>query len=145
MLGGHVRAVFTLITVIFIVCVIYTITSFQEIPLSLLNDASYFKMKDLQKSETQTGSLNSSVEQIASNENDKLQNQLSYGTTDETVIKRVNYIFRWIFIRSFFPCFSCKWIILLIKLQKQRWITQKTQMKIIIWKKQKGNHPFQCT
>lgn len=33
MLGGHVRAVFTLVTVIFIVCVTATVTSFREIPL----------------------------------------------------------------------------------------------------------------
>lgn len=33
MLGGHVRAVFTLVTVIFIVCVTVTIGSFPEIPL----------------------------------------------------------------------------------------------------------------
>lgn len=32
-LGGHVRAVFTLVTVIFIFCVSATITSFREIPL----------------------------------------------------------------------------------------------------------------
>lgn len=35
-LGGHVRAVFTLITVIFIVCVSLTITSFAEIPLWMI-------------------------------------------------------------------------------------------------------------
>ncbi|CAH0554062.1 unnamed protein product [Brassicogethes aeneus] len=34
-LGGHVKAVFTLITIIFIVCVSYTITSFKEMPLYL--------------------------------------------------------------------------------------------------------------
>lgn len=33
MLGGHVRAVFTLVTIIFIVCVIVTLNSFREIPL----------------------------------------------------------------------------------------------------------------
>lgn len=33
MLGGHVRAVFTLVTFIFIFCVTATITSFREIPL----------------------------------------------------------------------------------------------------------------
>jgi hypothetical protein len=35
-LGGHVRAVFTLITFIFIICVALTVTSFKEIPLHLL-------------------------------------------------------------------------------------------------------------
>lgn len=33
MLGGHVRAVFTLVTIIFIICVSVTVTSFCEIPL----------------------------------------------------------------------------------------------------------------
>lgn len=36
LLGGHVRAVFTLITIIFIICVSFTLTSFREMPLSLL-------------------------------------------------------------------------------------------------------------
>jgi hypothetical protein len=36
MFGGHVRAVFTLITFIFIICVAITVTSFTEVPLSLL-------------------------------------------------------------------------------------------------------------
>lgn len=35
-LGGHVRAVFTLITFIFIFCVSATITSFREVPLGVL-------------------------------------------------------------------------------------------------------------
>ncbi|XP_017774154.1 PREDICTED: proton-associated sugar transporter A [Nicrophorus vespilloides] len=36
LLGGHVRAVFTLITFIFVICVSYTLTSFKEMPLSVL-------------------------------------------------------------------------------------------------------------
>lgn len=32
-MGGHVRAVFTLVTFIFIICVSITMTSFREIPL----------------------------------------------------------------------------------------------------------------
>lgn len=35
-LGGHVRAVFTLITFIFVFCVSATITSFREVPLGML-------------------------------------------------------------------------------------------------------------
>jgi hypothetical protein len=35
MLGGHVRAVFTLITFIFTACVICTVTSFKEIQLEM--------------------------------------------------------------------------------------------------------------
>ncbi|KAG5666200.1 hypothetical protein PVAND_017617 [Polypedilum vanderplanki] len=40
MLGGHVRAVFTLITFIFVFCVGATITSFREIPLAMLDSFS---------------------------------------------------------------------------------------------------------
>ncbi|KAG8231465.1 hypothetical protein J437_LFUL000182 [Ladona fulva] len=40
MLGGHVRAVFTLITFIFITCVAVTVTSFKEIPLDVLESDS---------------------------------------------------------------------------------------------------------
>jgi solute carrier family 45, member 1/2/4 len=39
-LGGHVRAVFTLITFIFIICVSVTVSSFREIPLGLLESFS---------------------------------------------------------------------------------------------------------
>ncbi|KAK4881231.1 hypothetical protein RN001_004550 [Aquatica leii] len=38
LLGGHVRAVFTLITFIFVICVVYTVTSFKEMPLSLIEN-----------------------------------------------------------------------------------------------------------
>lgn len=41
--GGHVRAVFSLITVIFIICVTYTITSFDEIPLDILEDEAHIR------------------------------------------------------------------------------------------------------
>lgn len=36
MLGGHVRAVFTIVTIIFIFCVVTTLKSFREIPLGRL-------------------------------------------------------------------------------------------------------------
>lgn len=39
-LGGHVRAVFTLITFIFIFCVAATVSSFREIPLAMLESFS---------------------------------------------------------------------------------------------------------
>ncbi|KAJ2952101.1 hypothetical protein O0L34_g4371 [Tuta absoluta] len=41
--GGHVRAVFFLITLIFITCVSATITAFKEIPLTELNEQEEFK------------------------------------------------------------------------------------------------------
>lgn len=40
MLGGHVRAVFTLVTIIFIGCVSVTLDSFREIPLWRLQSVS---------------------------------------------------------------------------------------------------------
>jgi hypothetical protein len=36
LLGGHVRAVFTVVLVIFLICVAITLTSFREIPLDVL-------------------------------------------------------------------------------------------------------------
>ncbi len=62
MLGGHVRAVFTLVTFIFIACVIVTLYSFSEIPLNVLSDVSNidaikvsqrFKELQFQKSQKQ--------------------------------------------------------------------------------------------
>ncbi|XP_046963623.1 proton-associated sugar transporter A [Vanessa cardui] len=41
--GGHVRAVFFLITIIFIVCVTATITSFKEIPLNEIGENDDYK------------------------------------------------------------------------------------------------------
>jgi len=49
MLGGHVRAVFTLITFIFIICVAVTITSFREIPLAMLESFSIINGDDDKK------------------------------------------------------------------------------------------------
>lgn len=49
MLGGHVRAVFSLITVIFVVCISYTVTCFKEIPLSLLEGQGNYPFSDLNK------------------------------------------------------------------------------------------------
>lgn len=41
MLGGHLHATFTLITIIFVICVFCTITSFKEIPLEVLEKDQY--------------------------------------------------------------------------------------------------------
>lgn len=72
--GGHVRAVFFLITIIFIICVTVTITSFKEIPLNEISESDdytkfdnqfeeHFKEGDvekngLKKENTSYGSLN---------------------------------------------------------------------------------------
>ncbi|KAF7266420.1 hypothetical protein GWI33_020251 [Rhynchophorus ferrugineus] len=73
MLGGHVRAVFTLITVIFVICVSYTVTSFKEMPLELFQ----YKIT-LDRIE---GTENRSFE----NEEDNLElaNEKNYGTLNK--------------------------------------------------------------
>lgn len=48
-LGGHVHATFTLITIIFVICVSYTITSFKEIPLYLLEQDELQNANEQQK------------------------------------------------------------------------------------------------
>jgi len=53
-LGGHVRAVFTLITFIFTICVALTVTSFKEIPLHLLESQEQVR-GDLQKRDGWSG------------------------------------------------------------------------------------------
>lgn len=45
-LGGHLHATFTLITIIFIICVSLTMTSFKEIPLELLDSDQGLKMHE---------------------------------------------------------------------------------------------------
>lgn len=52
MFGGHVRAVFSLITILFVICVTVTVTSFAEIPLPLLEAAN--KAPDRQEQGTPT-------------------------------------------------------------------------------------------
>lgn len=46
MLGGHLHATFTLITIIFVICVTCTITSFKEIPLELFERDQYRQMDE---------------------------------------------------------------------------------------------------
>ncbi|XP_063532803.1 proton-associated sugar transporter A [Cydia strobilella] len=78
--GGHVRAVFSLITVIFVVCVTATVTSFKEIPLGELQEQEEFRklaetervqesfdagdepVKSLKRDNTTYGSLNQPAE-----------------------------------------------------------------------------------
>lgn len=57
MLGGHVRAVFTLVTIIFIICVSATVTSFREIPLWRL-EAPPTKIPDFLNDEDTDTSMN---------------------------------------------------------------------------------------
>lgn len=68
-LGGHVKAVFTLITFIFIACVLTTITAFKEIPLWALVNKTY-------------------GEKLEPSEEDQLDETqgASYGTLDESEV-----------------------------------------------------------
>ncbi|XP_055615675.1 proton-associated sugar transporter A [Toxorhynchites rutilus septentrionalis] len=72
--GGHVRAVFSLITIIFIICVLCTITSFNEIPLWILE----------QEIEKQDPPLLNEHEKLSSERNsfDKIE-MASYGAVEE--------------------------------------------------------------
>lgn len=54
--GGHVRAVFSLITVIFFFCVLATVTSFSEIPLPLLEELQQ-EQEELNHPPKPTGSI----------------------------------------------------------------------------------------
>lgn len=58
-LGGHVRAVFTLITFIFTICVALTVTSFKEVPLHLLESQGQVR-EDLQTRDS-LSSVNAAV------------------------------------------------------------------------------------
>jgi len=64
LLGGHVRAVFTLITVIFVVCVSYTVTSFNEMPLALLEMGKVGTNQSEEVDEKNYGSLQNTVERV---------------------------------------------------------------------------------
>ncbi|XP_066591980.1 membrane-associated transporter protein [Prorops nasuta] len=73
MLGGHLHATFTFITIIFIICVSLTITSFKEIPLFVLERDQYEQLNEQKVPEQETG-----------NEYGKITNEecTSYGTLD---------------------------------------------------------------
>lgn len=72
-MGGHVRAVFSLITIIFVICVSYTVTSFKEIPLCLL--------ETVEKSRPDSERL----KKTASGEKDtfEMAKSTNYGSIDE--------------------------------------------------------------
>lgn len=89
-LGGHVRAVFTLVTVIFIVCVTVTVTSFAELPLKLdaLAPKSHdFSNEDEEETMRPSNSHETAGEALSSGEVDKIAKTTSYGTLpkDETL------------------------------------------------------------
>lgn len=85
MLGGHVRAVFTLVTVLFIACVSVTITSFPEVPLWLLESTQAHVVPDLA---VDGDDSEQKVEEIG----DKVTKTTSYGSLskeDQTMQRNV--------------------------------------------------------
>ncbi|XP_054015604.1 proton-associated sugar transporter A [Hylaeus anthracinus] len=76
MLGGHLHATFTLITIIFIICVFCTITSFKEIPLELLERDEYQQLHEQM--------LANEGKEDEQKEHDKIttDESVSYGTLD---------------------------------------------------------------
>lgn len=84
-MGGHVRAVFTLVTFIFIFCVAITVTSFREIPLWRL-EASAPRAPDFLSDDNNDNDVKNipAAELTESNEvlNEKLTKTTSYGALD---------------------------------------------------------------
>ncbi|XP_026477698.1 proton-associated sugar transporter A-like [Ctenocephalides felis] len=82
MLGGHMNAVFTLVAIIFILCVFTTLTSFKEIPLDELQ--SVIEMN--KKSQIATGPFDNIENQFSISEKPiNLENISVYGTLNEKV------------------------------------------------------------
>lgn len=70
-LGGHVKAVFFIITFIFIACVTFTITSFTEIPLWVLAAPKFKKPEEKTPCEitsTNYGSINNDEDDFKKDE-----------------------------------------------------------------------------
>lgn len=79
MLGGHVRAVFTLVTIIFIGCVTVTLKSFREIPLSRLEAMS---QQTVLSNECEDGKASATEETILNDKcqpSDPINRTASYG------------------------------------------------------------------
>lgn len=87
MLGGHVHAVFTLVTIIFIVCVSVTLNSFREMPLWKL-EGQPTRPPDISVEEDEEAQENAAeaVEPTASDRlqpntpNNQMNRTTSYGT-----------------------------------------------------------------
>lgn len=78
MLGGHVHAVFTLVTIIFVICVSVTLNSFREIPLWKLESQT-------QNARDISGAENGATEN-PSTEHDKLQQPNKNGASQNTAV-----------------------------------------------------------
>lgn len=82
LLGGHVRAVFTLITFIFILCVLCTVTSFKEIPLPML-EGEIITPHDFLKDEE-------AEEEVTNKNKEKDQKMEKRNSSDATLQVHVN-------------------------------------------------------
>lgn len=73
------RAVFTLITVIFVACISYTLTSFKEIPLPLLETQGNYPFEELGKPlcNAENENIAGTVENYGSVENENVPKQVS--------------------------------------------------------------------
>ncbi|XP_034660439.1 proton-associated sugar transporter A [Drosophila subobscura] len=84
-LGGHVKAVFSIITFIFVACVTLTITSFAEIPLWAISsneNRDYMKEKEQSEVPLSTyGALDNEVSVL----NDEHKKQLTTESTEEQI------------------------------------------------------------
>lgn len=91
MLGGHVHAVFTLVTIIFVICVSVTLNSFREIPLWKLESQTQ-NARDI--SGTEAGGMtppNENDKLQPSNKNGASQNMAVYGTLND--VRFLTYAF----------------------------------------------------
>lgn len=79
LLGGHVRAVFAFVTIIFIVCVSVTINSFAEVPLWKL-EAQPPKPPDFLNDDEDEHIKDDAGETLNTNEADQMPKTTSYGT-----------------------------------------------------------------
>ncbi|XP_011140951.1 proton-associated sugar transporter A [Harpegnathos saltator] len=81
MLGGHLHATFTLITIIFVICVFCTITSFKEIPLEVLEKDQY--RVDESNEKIQETKLENEQEREKIMPDDSMS-KYTYGTVNDT-------------------------------------------------------------
>ncbi|XP_014471690.1 PREDICTED: proton-associated sugar transporter A-like isoform X2 [Dinoponera quadriceps] len=82
MLGGHLHVTFTLITIIFVICVFCTITSFKEIPLEVLEKDQY--RADELNEKIQETKLEAEQEEREKIMPDECASKCSYGTLNGT-------------------------------------------------------------
>lgn len=83
MLGGHVKAVFTIVTVIFIICVSATVTSFREIPIAKLEARPQILPNFLNEDEDTKMEHSNSMPNVADSEETLTMQTTTYGTLEQ--------------------------------------------------------------